>query len=95
MLKIPVVLNKIRPVNGSSTISFTFTYLTNTNITIIVSVATAADTGVNTFLSAVNTAVGNAIINYGLLTVIYTLSTGVAGFQVFRISTNASNFVLN
>ena len=85
-VEIPVVLNNIRPLNGSSNY---------TNINITVSDATAAYTGTNTILSAINTAVGNAIVPYGSLTVNFTLSTGAAGFQVCQILTNASNFVLN
>ena len=94
-VEIPVVLNNIRPLNGSFTISFTFTYSTYTNITIKLSVATAAYTGVNTILASINNAVGNAIISYGSLTVKFTLSTGVACFQVYQILANATNFVLN
>ena len=81
-VEIPEVLNNIRPLNGSSTISFNFTYSTYTKIKITDSVATAAYTGVNTILSAINSAVGNATISYRSLTVNFTLSTGVAGFQV-------------
>ena len=84
-----LVIKIIRPLNGSFTISFTFTFSTYPNITITVSVATAAYTGVNTVLSAINTAVGNAIVTYGLLKINFRVSTGISGFQVCQILTNA------
>ena len=90
----PVVLENIRPLNGSFTISFTFTYSIYTNINIIVSVATAPYKGTNTILAAINTSVGNAIVPYGSLTINFTVSTGAAGLQVRQILTNATIFDL-
>ena len=68
-VEILVVLHNISPVHGSSTISFKFTYSTLIKITKTVLVTTAAYTGVKTISAAINTAVGNAIVPYGSLTV--------------------------
>ena len=71
--EILVVFNNIGPLNGSTSIGFTFTFSTYTNVTVLTTIATGQYEVVGTFLSANTTAVSNAIVSYGLFTVVLPL----------------------
>ena len=94
-VEIPLILNNIRPLNGTTSISFTFTYNSYINITASNGIVAGAYTTVSSLISAINTAIAITIAPYTGLTLNFSTTTNNSGYQICVITTNASNFNLN
>ena len=68
-VEIPLILNNIRPLNGTTSISFNFTYNSYINITVSNGIIPGAYTSVSFLITAINTALAIVIALYTGLTI--------------------------
>ena len=80
-VELPLKLNNIRPLNGTTSISFTFTNNTYINITVSNEIVGGACTTVASLVTAINTALGITITQYSGLTLYFTTKYS-SGLQV-------------
>ena len=94
-VEIPLILNKIRSLNGTTSISFTFTYNSYINITVSNGIVAGVYTSVSSLLISINTVLGIVMAPYTGLNLSFATTTNSSGYQICVITTNVANFNLN